>query len=181
MNWKCPNCGSDRLSVMVTVSADLIQNGENFETDAAGDHEWDGDSLMTCKECSYCNASRQFDHGISEEEALARIIRHLAKLGWTPVDLYNGDDVPVDLAGMSVEEVVQECRATDECHLSVGKDGNQGVIFLVWGNSPIELIADHTTRGNLEEDVNAALESIWPEYPDDSKILQEAWYGDHPV
>ena len=79
---------------------------------------------------------------------MARIIRHLAKLGWTPVDLYNGDDEPVDLAGICVEEVVQECRATDECHLRIGKADMHGTIFLVWGNSPVELIADHNAHAN---------------------------------
>ncbi len=59
--WKCPQCGSKNLSVMVTVSADLTQSGDNFETEPAGDHEWDGDSLMTCQNCQYTAASRQFE------------------------------------------------------------------------------------------------------------------------
>lgn len=170
MAWKCPNCGSKRLSVMVTVSADLTQSGDNFETDANGDHEWDGDSLMTCGGCGYCTASRHFDQGISEEQALARILRHLTKLGWEPVEVYDEDD-PIDLAGMSVEEVVEECRASDDCHLRVGKEGKTGTIYLVWGNSPMELVADHTTRWGLDEAVDAALASIWPLYPDDSSEI----------
>lgn len=59
--WACPQCGSKNLSVMVTVSANLTQSGDNFETDPNGDHEWDGDSLMTCRECQYTAASRQFE------------------------------------------------------------------------------------------------------------------------
>ena len=59
--WVCPKCGGKKLSVMVTVSADLTQSGDNFETDANGDHEWDGDSLMTCQNCHYTAASRQFE------------------------------------------------------------------------------------------------------------------------
>lgn len=59
--WKCPQCGGKKLSVMVTVSADLTQSGDNFETEPAGDHEWDGDSLMTCQNCQYTAASRQFE------------------------------------------------------------------------------------------------------------------------
>ena len=173
MAWKCPNCGSKKLSVMVTVSADLTQSGDNFETDPNGDHEWDGDSLMTCNSCSYCSASRQFDQGISEEQALARALRHLAKLGWTPEDVYDEDD-PIDLVGMSVDEVVEECRAFDDCHLRVGKDGKVGYIYLVWGNSPMELIADHTTRWGLDEAIDAALASVWPLYPDDSELAEEA-------
>lgn len=59
--WVCPKCGGKKLSVMVTVSADLTQSGDNFETDPNGDHEWDGDSLMTCQNCQYTAASRQFE------------------------------------------------------------------------------------------------------------------------
>jgi len=59
--WACPQCGSKKLSVVVTVSADLTQSGDNYETDPNGDHEWDGDSLMTCQECQYTAASRQFE------------------------------------------------------------------------------------------------------------------------
>ena len=59
--WACPQCGGKKLSVMVTVSADLTQSGDSFETDPNGDHEWDGDSLMTCQNCQYTAASRQFE------------------------------------------------------------------------------------------------------------------------
>ena len=59
--WVCPKCGGKKLSVMVTVSADLTQTGDNFWTEPAGDHEWGGDSLMTCQNCQYTAASRQFE------------------------------------------------------------------------------------------------------------------------
>ena len=59
--WKCPQCGSDALTVSVTVEAKLTQTGDNFETEPAGDHLWDGDSLMTCQNCQYTAASRQFE------------------------------------------------------------------------------------------------------------------------
>ena len=174
MNWKCPNCGSKKLSVMVTVSADLTQSADNYETDPNGDHEWDGDSLMTCKDCSYCSASRQFDQGISEEQALARILRHLIKLGWVVDDLYDDGD-PIDLAGKTIEEVVEECRATDDCNLWLSKDGRHGTVYLVWGNGPMELVADHTTRGGFGVAIDAALASVWPLYPDDSEIAEEVF------
>ena len=63
MPWKCPNCGSTRLTVTVTTEAKLIQyaEDENFETVVEGNDVWDGDSLMTCHECAFCAASRQFE------------------------------------------------------------------------------------------------------------------------
>lgn len=67
MPWKCPECGSTTLTVTITTEAKLTQNAEdedeNFETEVEGDHVWDGDSLMTCHECAFCSASRQFEEG----------------------------------------------------------------------------------------------------------------------
>lgn len=59
--WACPQCGGDSLTVSVCVQAKLTQTGDNFETEPEGDHLWDGDSLMTCQECQYTAASRQFE------------------------------------------------------------------------------------------------------------------------
>ena len=59
--WVCPQCGSTALTVSVCVQAKLTQTGDNFETEPEGDHEWDGDSLMTCQNCQYTAASRQFE------------------------------------------------------------------------------------------------------------------------
>ena len=47
----------------ITTEAKLTQSAEddNFETEVEGDHVWDGDSLMTCHDCHFCAASRQFE------------------------------------------------------------------------------------------------------------------------
>ncbi|MNG23991.1 hypothetical protein D3C84_1086630 [compost metagenome] len=42
-----------------------------------------------------------------------------------------------------------------------------GTLMLVWGNSPIELIADHTTNHGFDEAVDAAQRSVWPNYPEE--------------
>lgn len=62
MTWKCPECSSRNLTVSAVVEVRLHQYREaHFETDAEGDHEWDGGSLMTCTDCSYCAASSTFE------------------------------------------------------------------------------------------------------------------------
>ncbi len=176
MSWKCPNCGSKTLSVMVTVSADLTQSADNYETDPNGDHEWDGDSRMTCKDCNYCSASRQFDQGISEEQALARILRHLAKLGWAHYELDDGDGEWQYVKTRSAEQVAEVCAAVEVCTLRFINEGNKtGVMFLVWGNSPGELVDDHSESAGFGVAVDEALASIWPLYPDDSEIVEEVF------
>jgi len=62
MAWKCPECASSALSVVVTVSANLLQEPDgNFQTDVAGDHEWDENSSMTCTDCGHSAAASDFE------------------------------------------------------------------------------------------------------------------------
>jgi len=60
--YVCPKCSSTELSVVVTVAARLTQSGDgNMETDAEGDQEWDGNSLMTCALCGHAGDADTFD------------------------------------------------------------------------------------------------------------------------
>lgn len=62
MSWKCPECESDSLSVVVMTSATLVQEPDgNFQTDIAGDHEWDENSSMTCTDCGHSAAASDFE------------------------------------------------------------------------------------------------------------------------
>lgn len=68
MSWTCPKCQSQDLSVIVMTTANLIQhNDQNFETEVDGDHEWDGSSLMTCRNCCYSDSARDFQDPEEEE------------------------------------------------------------------------------------------------------------------
>lgn len=59
--WNCPKCGSDNLSVEVTVRARLIQYPENYDTEIDGScHEWDGASRMTCDNCGHHSRASDF-------------------------------------------------------------------------------------------------------------------------
>lgn len=63
MQYYCPQCNSHRLCVAVTVFAVLEQTDDgNISTDAtSGDHEWDNDSAMQCRECNYSARAYEFD------------------------------------------------------------------------------------------------------------------------
>lgn len=68
MMWKCPKCGSQNLLVTVSVVAKLVQytdnyetEADNYETEADNDHEWDGESSMTCVNCGHRGVSREFE------------------------------------------------------------------------------------------------------------------------
>ncbi|MNG41790.1 hypothetical protein D3C84_1312010 [compost metagenome] len=45
------------------------------------------------------------------------------------------------------------------------RDGHTSSIGLVWGNCPMELIADYTLDHGFEAAMDAALRSVWPDYP----------------
>lgn len=62
--WICPDCKRrDCLTVTVQVTADLRQTDDvHFETEIeGGDHDWDGDSAMSCHSCGYIGSARQFE------------------------------------------------------------------------------------------------------------------------
>ena len=66
MQYVCPNCGrDDALSIMVSTMANLTQHRDgtnNIETEADGDHEWDGTSPMVCRACGYSDSSWRFEN-----------------------------------------------------------------------------------------------------------------------
>ena len=71
--YKCPQCGSRELNVTVQCWAQLIQTGADddyvFETELDdGDHEWDSESAMTCRDCR--RGGKVSDFTIEEEEEL---------------------------------------------------------------------------------------------------------------
>lgn len=62
--WICPECNRwDGLTVTVVSSANLYQeqNGDNFETEVQGDHEWDQGSTMSCDNCGHVGSALQFE------------------------------------------------------------------------------------------------------------------------
>lgn len=60
--WTCPKCGEKELEVTILTSARLHQGDDgNYETEVAGDHEWDGDSYMHCVVCGHAGHARDFE------------------------------------------------------------------------------------------------------------------------
>ncbi len=62
--WICPDCGkNDHLMVTIVTTANLTQDadGDNFETEVMGDHEWDENSSMACGSCGNIGTVGQFE------------------------------------------------------------------------------------------------------------------------
>ncbi len=67
VQYRCPQCHGDNLDVQISTWARLNQNPEDphdFSTDADdaqfGDHEWDGASMMQCRDCGHCDEAHKF-------------------------------------------------------------------------------------------------------------------------
>jgi hypothetical protein len=62
--YRCPECDSINLEVVVEVWATLIQNAEGFETDTStpddGSHELGDNSVMRCRDCDCQEISERF-------------------------------------------------------------------------------------------------------------------------
>lgn len=65
--YRCPQCKSKRLEVVVEMWAALEQDEEtgDFQTDIDEaenhDQEWGGDSTMRCVDCEYAAEVNSFD------------------------------------------------------------------------------------------------------------------------
>ena len=68
--YRCPECGSDNLEVVVEVWATLIQKGDGFETDtttpADANHEWGDNSAMRCRDCDAQEIAERFEAGAGD-------------------------------------------------------------------------------------------------------------------
>jgi len=106
----------------------------------------------------------------AERAGLFKVLEYLEHPGggWRPYQLWDTEEWLTFGPGLSLEAVVTEAAQTDMATLRmINGDGRTGSLGLVWGNSPIELIADHTTDHGFGEAVDAAQRSVWPNYPED--------------
>lgn len=101
----------------------------------------------------------------AEKLTLGLIIGSLRSMGWEHYELDDGDGWEF-VGDKSTEQVVEECYAVELCTLRMLKDGDKtAAMLIVWGNSPSELIADHSCSRGFDDDVDAALKTIWPAWP----------------
>ncbi|MBC7198077.1 MAG: hypothetical protein H5U32_02395 [Pseudomonas balearica] len=101
----------------------------------------------------------------AEKMALGLILGSLRSMGWEHYKLDDGEGWEF-VGDKSIEQFVEDCAAVDDCSLRLLKDGRKtAVMLIVWGNSPSELIADHSCSNGFEEAVDAALREVWPEWP----------------
>lgn len=103
-----------------------------------------------------------------EKAGLLKVLQHLDDHGWRPIELWDTEEWLVFGNGVTMQAKVNEAAQTDMATLRLRHDdGRIGSIGLVWGNSPIELIADYTTSDGFEGAVEAAQRSVWPNYPEE--------------
>jgi hypothetical protein len=109
------------------------------------------------------------ERGLDLEQAgLLKVLQHLDDHGWRPIELWDTEEWLVFGNGVTMQAKVNEAAQTDMATLRLRHDdGRIGSIGLVWGNSPIELIADYTLDHGFEGAVEAAQRSVWPNYPEE--------------
>lgn len=73
MSWKCPDCGCVELTVSGVCEAYVIQtpDGSRPNLVPVGGIEFDLTSLMTCTECSYCDAAASFECPVKPQRPAA--------------------------------------------------------------------------------------------------------------
>lgn len=110
----------------------------------------------------------QGDPAEAERAGLFKVLEHLVGQGWRPYQLWDTEEWLTLPLGLALQAVVTAASQTDMATLTlISGDGRTGSIGLVWGNSPLELIADYTLDHGFEEAVDAAQRSVWPNYPEE--------------
>lgn len=110
-----------------------------------------------------------------EKAALLKTLQMIEKRSpgeWTITFVDDGEE-RLPAAGKTLEEIVADASAVDMSHIffqhrhaqlgSNGKPRNH-YMMLVWGNSPAELIADHTIGDGFDEALDAVHEQLFPEW-----------------
>ncbi|MGP0148037.1 hypothetical protein [Pseudomonas oryzihabitans] len=116
-------------------------------------------------------------HTITEHTGLVAVLVDLQRQGWRATELWDGEEWSPICTTWSADEIAEHAAETDlakvrflsECHA-----GYEGAMLLVWGNSPIELIADMTIANGFAEAVERAQRTVWPHYPDDEAAIRWA-------
>ncbi|MBH3329873.1 hypothetical protein I5L56_09585 [Pseudomonas oryzihabitans] len=116
------------------------------------------------------NMSTSTAQAVTEHSGLVAVLTDLQRQGWRATELWDGEAwEPID-AIWSAEEIAERAAQTDLAKLrflSESTAGHEGVMLLVWGNSPIELIADMPLANGFGEAVELAQRSVWPHYPEE--------------
>ncbi len=112
-----------------------------------------------------------------EKAGLARTLHHLRDAGWEPHSANDGEDLIRFDEGVLIDKVVEVCSDVDICHLFFRNGTLKGMVLLVWGNSPEELIADMSTNNGFDMAVDLATTKAFPEpaqVPTVEELVQQA-------
>lgn len=99
-----------------------------------------------------------------EKVGLIKVINALAEQGWLPTKVWDGEEY-VQVAEEPAEQVAEECAAVETANLYFVNGSKKAVIFMVWGNSPSELIADSSECHGFGDVLDSALRAVWPTWP----------------
>lgn len=94
----------------------------------------------------------------SDRAAATQIIRGLIHAGWRPDFVYDGEE---DIDVVTVTQALDAIFAVDMAHLNVKHPttGEKGWVWFVLGNSPEEVVADHTV--NLSDAIDPITRGWW--------------------
>ncbi|KUM43367.1 hypothetical protein [Pseudomonas sp. EpS/L25] len=107
-------------------------------------------------------------HAISEYSGLVAVLADLQLQGWHSTSLWDGEQWFSIPTTWSDDEIVERAAYTELGNLRFSQQSDsfsEGVVQLVRGNCPIELIADMTMANGFDEAVERAQRTVWSDYP----------------
>ena len=96
-----------------------------------------------------------------EQKVFANLVVHLEQHGFKPVSVYDGEETEKTPTMKDMMELVFNL---DECECYFMKEGFPArLIYIVLGNSPEEIVADHSMPNDETDGFDAAMQSFDPE------------------
>lgn len=96
------------------------------------------------------------------------LLRSLQEAGFKINLTDNGEERMKVTEATTEDKIIEELTACDESHLYIEKDGSRTALFLVYGNSPGELVCDYGIP--KDETVAALLDKVTRDH-------NEKWEG----
>ncbi|MNX89700.1 hypothetical protein D3C86_1217210 [compost metagenome] len=102
-----------------------------------------------------------------EKEGLVKIIEGMRSRGWQPTQVFDGEEYIALEPGQDAASIVEECSSTDDSTLIFNgiSPSRRGSLYLVWGNSPSELVADNSIGHGFDVDLDETLRDVFPGWP----------------
>ena len=95
-----------------------------------------------------------------ERQAVFNLLNHMREHGWECYMVFNGEE---EILVTTTELAMEHVFSVDDSHMYFSKNGKTHWAYIVLGNSPEEIICDHTYSKDGTDDFDTAIKQFYEE------------------